>query len=196
MTPAIINEKLFYSQMKVVTKRLILRDLKLSDVAQIALHANNIKIAKQIFSFPFPYSLNDAKSFVKKCMQHTKEKPRGFYEFGIVLKTEKKVIGMISLTKVDRFHGTTTMGYWLGEKYWRKGYMTEALEKMIAFTFTKLKLRRINIMAITSNNASTGLIRKMGFRHEGTMIKDVRNKATGKIHDHHFYGMLKEEWDK
>ena len=160
------------------------------------LNANNINIAKFIPPFPYPYNKKDAKEFVKSCIKHSKEKPRLNYEFGIELKSEKRIIGMISITHIDKFHEYATVGYWLGEKYWKKGYMTEALRELIIFYFTKLKLRRINISAFAENKASNKIIIKMGFKYEGTMIKHVKDKATKKIHDHNFYGMLKEDWNK
>ena len=103
---------------------------------------------------------------------------------------------MISLSSIDKFQGTGMVGYWLGEKYWHNGYMEEALKSVIEFAFNKVKLRRIDISAFSDNNASNALIKKLGFKFEGTRIKQVRDKATKKIHDHNFYGMLKRDWHK
>ena len=180
--------------MKIVTKRLILRELKKNDAKDIQVNANNIKIARWIPPFPFPYSIKDANSYVKSCIKNSKKKPRETYDFGITLKSEKNVVGTISLSSVDKFQGTGMLGYWLGEKHWRNGYMQEALKEMIDFSFSKVKLRRIDISAFSDNDASNKLIRKMGFKYEGTRIKQVRDKATKKIHDHDFYGILKENW--
>lgn len=182
--------------MKIITKRLILRDLKKTDAKDIHINANNIKIARYIPPFPHPYSIKDAHSYIKSCIKHSKAKPRETYDFGVTLKSENKVIGMISITKVDRFQGSCTMGYWLGEKYWRQGITFEALKDLINFAFTKLKLRRINIEAFVDNEASNALIKKMGFIYEGTRRKNMRDKATGKIHDDVIYGMLREKWNK
>ena len=179
--------------MKIITERLILRDLKRTDVKGIQINANNIKIAKYIPPFPYPYSLKDAKNFISHCIKESKKKPRENYEFCIELKSENKVIGMIGITKVDRFQGTCTIGYWLGEKYWRQGIISEALKTLIGFSFNKLKLRRINIEAFRDNKASNDLIKKIGFIYEGTLRKNDGDKATKKIHDEVKYGMLREE---
>lgn len=88
------------------------------------------------------------------------------------------------------------MRYWLGEKYWKNGYGTEAAKKIIDFGFNKLKLRRIDVEAFTKNKASNALIKKLGFTYEGTLRRAKRAKSTGKIHDENIYGLLREEWKK
>ena len=35
------------------------------------------------------------------------------------------------------------MGYWIGEKFWMRGYALKALKKLIEFGFSKLKLKKI-----------------------------------------------------
>ena len=182
--------------MQIKTDRLILRELKGSDEKDIQRNANNIKIAKYIAPFPHPYSIKDAKNFIKSCIKHSRDKPREVYDFGITLKSEDKVIGIISISKVDRFQGTCSIGYWLAQPYWRNGYMYESLRASIEFAFKKIKLRRIGISALADNEASNALIKKTGFKYEGTKIKESKDKATKRIHDHHFYGMLKENWNK
>lgn len=178
------------------TKRLILRDLERNDRRDLAEQANNLNVSRYLETVPYPYSIKDAESFIKHCKKEARKKPREKYELGIELKQEKKLIGIISLTKVDRFNKTGGFGYWLGEKYWKQGIMTEAFEKLIAYAFTKLRLQRLNVEAFVENEASNALIRKMGFRYEGTRLKFMRSKSTGKIHDIHIYGLLKEEWRK
>jgi len=88
------------------------------------------------------------------------------------------------------------MGYWLGEAYWGKGYMTEAVKRMLAFAFDDLNLNRVNICAFVENEASNAVIRKVGFVFEGTKRQGNRSRASGKIHDSNEYGMLKEDWER
>ncbi|MSS74146.1 N-acetyltransferase [Candidatus Pacearchaeota archaeon] len=180
--------------MKIVTKRLILRDLKKTDAKDIQINANNLNVSRFLAVVPFPYTLKNADSFIKHCITESKNKPRVNYALGIELNNEKRIIGMISITKIDKFNGTATMGYWIGEKYWRNGYGSESLKAIIEFFFKKLKLRRIDISAASENEASNSLIKKMGFIYEGLRIKNSRAKSTGELHDINSYGMLKENW--
>lgn len=182
--------------MKLETKRLILREVKQRDQLSIRKNINNLKIARFMGSVSYPHSKKDADWFVNACIKDQKKKPRKVYNFGITIKPNNFVVGIVSFGDVDEFNKTARLGYWLGEDYWRNGYMFEAAKKLIEFGFNTLKLRRININAQTQNNPSNNLIKKLGFRHEGTRIKDNKVKSTGKIVDTNVYGMLKEEWLK
>lgn len=180
--------------MRMKTKRLVLRDLKKSDAKDIQTHINEVEIAKYLLAVPHPYSLKDAREFIQSSIKHAKQNPRTTYNLGITLKEQGKVIGGIGIDDVDKFHGTATIGYWLGKAYWNNGYMTEALECVMGFGFKTLRLRRINISAFAENAASNALIKKVGFSYEGQRKKHVRDKATKKIHDHNFYGLLREDF--
>ncbi len=180
--------------MELKTKRLILRDVKIGDARDIARNANNINVSRYLGLVPHPYSLNDARNFIKNCIKKQREKPRKNYNLGISIKKEKSIIGMIRLLKIDSFNKTATIGYWLGERYWRQEIMSEVLEKVIYFAFKNLKLRRLNIDASTSNKGSNALIKKAGFKHEGTRIQYMASKSNGRIHDVHIYGLLGKDW--
>ncbi len=182
--------------MKLVTKRLIIREFKDSDVDNLIENINNIRVLRYLLIVPHPYLKKEAKWWINHCKKQSKEKLRKSYNFAIELKSEKKLIGGVGLTDFDRFQGTGTIGYWLGEKYHRQGFMTEALNEMIIFCFNKLKLRRIDIAALKENIPSNNLIKKVGFKYEGLRIKKVRPKSTGKVSDELIYGMLKEDWEK
>ena len=74
--------------------------------------------------------------------------------------------------------------------------MFEAAVEIVRFGFKDLNLRRIDVEADTNNDASNGLIKKLGFKYEGCLRKAMRCKATGKIHDENLWGLLRSEWKK
>lgn len=180
--------------MKLITQRLVLRDVERRDIGNLAKQANNLNVSRFLLAVPYPYTKSVAQKFIGHCIKEAKKKPRVKYEFGITLREEDRVIGMIGLTGIKKFEGTATIGYWLGEDYWRNGYMTEALERVINFAFDRLRLRRIDISAFVENESSIGLIEKMGFNYEGTRIKNHRAKSTGEYHDEKIYGLLRKDW--
>ncbi len=182
--------------MKIKTKRLILRPIKESDKEALIENINNLNVSKWLLVVPYPYTKKDADWWINHCNEKWKKKEKDSYDFAIELKSERLQIGGIGLSHYDRFQRTAEIGYWLGEKYWRKGYISEALEAVINFAFKKLKLRRINIFAFKGNEASNGVINKFRLKLEGIKRKAVRCKATGEIHDENLYSLLKEEWKK
>ena len=182
--------------MRLTTKRLILRDFTDRDKESLIKNINNIKVAKYMKLIPYPYTKKDAEWWINKCREESKKKQRTSYNFNIELKSQKGIIGAVGLGKIDKFNGTTTIGYWLGENYWKQGIMSEAVKEVLNFCFNKLKLRRINISASPKNKASNALIKKMGFKYEGMKRKALKMKSTGKIQDQNIYGLLKSDWKK
>jgi len=176
--------------MKIETKRLILRKPTLKDVKDIVENLNDLRVSKNLFVVAYPYTLKDAKDWVKYCNKKTKES----YNFNIELKSEKKIVGGVGLSHVEENNGTAEIGYWLGVKYQRQGIMSEAAKKLIDFAFNKLKLRRLEASIFKENKPSQCLAKSLGFKYEGTKREDVKSKATGKIHDGVIYGLLKKDW--
>lgn len=182
--------------MKLETKRLILREPVMLDAKDAAEGLNNIKVSRYMLAISHPYTIKDAKKYISHASMEKKKKPRKSYGFFIVLKSEKKVIGGIGVRNVDRFQGTTNIGYWLAEPYWQKGYGTEAAKAILDFAFNELKVRKIKIPIYTKNKASNALAKKLGAKLEGTLRKHCKVKCDGKIHDQNVYGLFKDEWKK
>lgn len=180
--------------MELTTERLVLRELEKKDAKNIQELLKNIEISSKMLVVPHPYQLKHAKTFIQDAIDHREKHPRKNYVFAVTLKPNKELIGIVDLRKVDKFHGTAEIGYWLGQKYWGQGIMTEAGKEVIKFAFNKLKLRRVNADAYADNPASNKVITKLGFKFEGRFRKSLRCKADRKIHDTNNYGLLKEEW--
>jgi [ribosomal protein S5]-alanine N-acetyltransferase len=126
--------------------------------------------------------------------KESRDKNRNTYWFGIELKSEKRIIGGIDLHNFNNVQGKAEVGYWIGEKYWRKGYGSEALEALLEFGFKKLKLRRIEAEIFKGNPSSGKLLEKYNFKREGMKRKAVKSRANGKIYDAIIYGLLREEY--
>ena len=116
--------------------------------------------------------------------------------FAIELKSEKKVIGGISIDKINKFHEIGGGGFWISTKYHGQGYGTEALAAKIGFAFNKLKLRRLESGFFKGNIPSLKLQKKLGYKVEGLRRKGFRCKADGKLKDEYTTALLKEDWEK
>ncbi len=178
------------------TERLVLREISEEDREEIQKNINDLEVCEWLLVVPYPYTLADADWYIKKCKEEAQKEEKDTYSFGIALKESNKIIGSIGIRHINTYNGTADIGYWLGKNYHRKGYMYEAAREVIRFGFEDLGLRRINIEAFAGNEASNGLIKKLGFEFEGTQKEKDRSKATGKIHDAHQHGLLKRNWKK
>lgn len=183
--------------MKLKTKRLILREYSKKDVMDLVDGLNNLEVSKWLVIVPYPYTKKDAKKWIKYCMENAKKgKKRNSYDFAIELKSEKKVIGGMSLDKINKSHGTASGGIWINAKYHHHGYGTEAFGERIKFAFDKLKLRRIECGFLKGNASSLKMQKKLGFKFEGIRRKAFKCMADGKIKDECILGLLKNEWKK
>lgn len=180
--------------MKLTGKRIILRDVTIKDAKSMAENANDKLNFQYTESMPYPYSLEDAKKYIRICIKKQKEKPRKSYSFGIFLKSEKKLIGMIDIFKVDRVHKKAGIGYWIGRKYRNQGLMSEAERVILDFAFNKLKLNKIKGEAITENKGSNGLFKKFGFRKIGILREELIKKGNKK--DAYSWELLKSNYKK
>lgn len=172
------------------TERLILRQWDLNDVNDIVEGLNNINVTKWMAGAPFPYTIDDAKYFIKNALENKS------YYFAIVLKSENKVIGGTQLTDINFSNGTACGGIWINEKYHGFGYGTEAFGARIKFAFEDLGLRRLENGYFKDNEKSHKMQLRFGYKDEGIRRQRFISKATGKVEDEYITGLLKDEWIK
>jgi len=180
--------------MEIKTKRLLLRPLRNADAESIVVNANNLNVSRWLLVVPYPYNKKSAMVWINGNKKKMKKKEKTDYSFGIDLLEEKRIIGGIGIHHVDSYQKTATVGYWLGEEYWNRGYGSEALNAVINLGFRKLKLNRLEASVFVGNPSSGKLLEKFGFKREGLKRQSVRCKADGKIKDEYVYGLLKSEY--
>lgn len=182
--------------MELETKRLILREWNNKDIEDITEGLNNIDVSKWLAFVPHPYTMKNAEKWIKYCVENAeKGQARSSYEFAIELKTENKIIGGVSLDKINEFQGTAGGGIWINAKYHGQGYGTEAFGKRIEFAFIKLNLRRLENGFFEGNLSSFKMQEKFGYVIEGKRRKAFRCMADGALKDEYITGLLKEEWN-
>lgn len=183
--------------MRLETKRLILREWTKKDVNDLVQGLNNLNVTKWLIFAPHPYTKKDAEKWITSCLKNAKKgKNRDSYEFAIELKSEKKVIGGISLTKINKLQGTAGGGIWLNQSYHRKGYGSEAFGEKLRFAFNVLKLRRLENGFLRGNKSSFELQKNFGYKVEGMRREAFRCMADGKLKDEYITALLKKNWKK
>jgi ribosomal-protein-alanine N-acetyltransferase len=88
------------------------------------------------------------------------------YHWTIVRKEDQELMGMIN-AKVENHKWE--VGYVLARAYWGKGYMTEALRKLVAWALEQPEISRIWSVCDIENRASGRVMEKSGMRREGTL---------------------------
>src|SRR6478609_4600307 len=85
-----------------------------------------------------------------------------------------------------------TIGYWIGQPYAGRGYMTAALRVLLPILFGELNLHRIEAACIPSNMPSIRVLEKCGFTREGLARRYLC--INGVWQDHLLFGMLHDDF--
>ncbi len=112
------------------------------------------------------------------------------YAFFIFDKSDNGLRGGMTLSNVRR--GVTqscSLGYWVGLPYAQQGYMTAGVLTVLPFVFETLGLHRLEAACLPRNEASIGLLEKIGFEREGVARKYLR--INGVWQDHLLFALLK-----
>lgn len=114
------------------------------------------------------------------------------YAFFVFRKEDDALLGGCTLSNIRR--GVTqccALGYWVGERFTRQGYMYDAVRALIPFIFKTLGLHRIEAACLPANEPSISLLNKLGFRQEGLARRYLQ--IAGEWQDHALFALLEEE---
>ena len=170
--------------MNLQLKNCRIRPWRADDAASLQRHANNRKIWLNVRDiFPHPYTLANAHFFLDLMARET---PRATF----AIANESEAIGCIGLRLgADVHRRTAELGYWLGEPFWGRGIMTEAVRALTAWAFPHFDLVRIYAEPFANNAASIRLLEKASFTCEGRLRAHVLKD--GQILDAFLYAKLR-----
>jgi RimJ/RimL family protein N-acetyltransferase len=148
------------------TKRLVLRAPHLVDAKTVAALANDRRIADNTARIPHPYRLSDAESWIAGANIEPGE------ETYLIALAGGTIIGGCGFDTRDG--PAPEIGYWLGAKYWGKGYATEAVRALIDYAFTDLEFTALQSSVRVTNSGSRRVLEKCGFQWNGVGLCRIR----------------------
>lgn len=86
------------------------------------------------------------------------------------------------------------IGYSLHPHFWRAGYATEALQAILAATFSGSDVHRVVATTMADNAASRALLKRLGFRLEARNRSAFFDYRIGGWVDSVGYAILASEW--
>ncbi|MGA7713100.1 MAG: GNAT family N-acetyltransferase [Rhizomicrobium sp.] len=132
-------------------------------------------------------------AFRRRIKRYQKEtRQDSAYAFFVFRSEDNALMGGCTLSNVRR--GVTqccALGYWIGERFARQGYMYDALRALVPFIFSTLGLHRIEAACLPSNEPSKNLLVKTGFRQEGLAKRYLQ--INGEWRDHALFALLEDE---
>ncbi len=182
------------SKKKLTGKRVFLRPPKRRD----ALKWQKLRMSSKSFLVPWEPSWDASSCTRRAYLRYFKNSNYlanmdRAYSFLIFKTDDKTLLGGINIGNVRRgVSQSASIGYWIGEKYSRNGYMKEALKVLIPSLFIDLRLNRIEAATLEENIASKNLLKKIGFKKEGVLRKYL--KINGTWRDHILYGLLENDF--
>ena len=86
---------------------------------------------------------------------------------------------------------TATLGYWMGEPFAGRGYMSRAVRAAANFTFGTLRLHRLEAACLAHNASSIRVLERVGFVREGFARSYLR--INGRWQDHVLFALLESD---
>lgn len=173
--------------MKIETDRLILRPIVESDAEEIYEYSQGRNVGINAGWKPHE-SIEETREVIQTVFLNQN------YVFGVVLKETGKLFGSIGLIPDPKRENDKArmLGYAIGENYWGKGYMTEAVLALLRFGFEELDLDLISAYCYPSNERSRNVLRKCGFHYEG-VLSMAEKRYDGEILDNECYAIIKSQ---
>ena len=171
------------------TIRLTLRIFRQDDLTFLLDHFSNPLVSKYLYDHEPPASIEDARKILEWCMDFTSE---DHCRWCIELSDGKKRIGTCGFHYADKGNHSAEIGYDLSHEYRGRGFMAEALKRMLTFGFDDLHLNRVYAYVFPMNLTSIHLLGRLGFTREGVIRE--KHLFRGKYYDHDLYSLLSREW--
>lgn len=170
--------------MQIAGDGFVLREWYLEDAISLQQQANNPKVAAYLLDrFPYPYTLTDAVSWLNTKIQQVPM-------LNFAIDVEGKAVGGIGLEmRQDVYRKTPLLGYWLGESYWGRGIMPQAIKLITNYAFTELDVICIQACILSKNPNSMRALEKAGYQKQGVLQRSVIKN--GQVYDEHIYATFK-----
>ncbi len=143
-----------------------LRAFQPEDAQSIARHLASYNVACNLL-VPFPYTLQHAETWIAKCIAESSGT-----RFAIVIDGE--AVGGIGVERLGGINPevlghTAELGYWLAERYWGRGIISEVVAAVSDYAFAQLGMVRLQAAVFARNPASVRVLSKCGYEYEGRL---------------------------
>lgn len=167
------------------TARLFLKPLTLETAIALVPLANNEAVTGWTARLPFPYQESDARSWFEGMDEN--DSPWSLH----LREAENDPVGSIGLRHHGRV-GTADLGYWLGEPYWNKGFVSEAARAVVDYGFNEVGLDCLRAGCNPENGATKRIFEKLGLTYVETIEEDI--PARGRVEKTAYYELRSDAW--
>lgn len=146
------------------TKQLILRALTENDIDDLFNNWASDSLTMKYLSIGTHTTIDETKELFEKM----KKKSDKRLEWGVELKENHQIIGLISAKKKYQ-DKCMELGYSISSKYWNQGIMTEGLKRVISYLLEEVDTQIIEAVIPSKNIASIKVAKKCGLELEASL---------------------------
>lgn len=173
------------------TERLLIQKLD-SQTMNIIFKTNKENEIKRILGITNEQEFDRQKKIHEKGYESYNQK---MLNFQIVEKQSNTIIGNCGFHSWNPQHHRAEIGYALNsDEFKNKGFMKEALGKILQYGFNELDMNRIEALIDENNTPSKKLLEYFGFTREGNLREHYL--VDGIFEDSMMYSLLKSEYKK
>lgn len=153
-------------------------------------YLNERAIYENTCRISYPYTEKDADAWIARVDTQTKREGRPIN--WAIRQADGELIGGIGFVDLESCSSyRAEVGYWLAKPYWNRGIMTAVVNRLCEFAFKEFKLLKITAQVFESNEGSSKVLERCGFKLEGVLQK--HQLKDGKLLNVKLYGRLKPE---
>ncbi|HEV2294848.1 MAG TPA: GNAT family N-acetyltransferase [Tepidisphaeraceae bacterium] len=105
---------------------------------------------------------------------------------------DETILGACGIHRFDWTVPAFEIGYWLRTSHCGRGYMTEAVGRLVRMAFDNLGANRVEIRCDQKNHRSARVAERLGFHSDGVLRCDARGAAK-ELRDTRIYSMVRAD---
>lgn len=167
---------------KLETERLMLRQIKTDDVDAIFNCWMQDEDVSRYMYWKASKDIKETQEFIRYELGNIENDK--WYRWIIVLKHTDEIIGTCLIYYNDE-ENNWDISYNLGKTYWGKGYITEAMLRVMEYAINELTIKGCIAIHAIENPESGRVIEKLGFTYEKMVPYECNGgeiKTTGKYY--------------
>lgn len=152
------------------TARLTLREIEISDAQEIFAHRSDEIVNTYVDNFRHA-TIEDTFAFIERMHKETAEGRTIMWVLNE--KGKNRFLGTVCFWNISKEDSRAETGYTLLSEHHGKGYMQEALSKILEYGFSVMKLKTVDAYTHEKNEASIKLLKRNHFVQESVPMKTV-----------------------
>ena len=153
--------------MNLTLSKSTIRSFRPADIDSLVKHCGTYSVARNLAALPHPYTRQHGEEWITIASNAQPET-----NFAITI--DDQVVGGIGIAIGDSQRPGICdhcgeIGYWLGESFWGRGIVSEAVVALTEWAFAELGLVRLYAPVFARNAASARVLEKAGYEFEGRL---------------------------